>query len=296
VPFVVLKHPIAGGTEGGATIPRASRWPTLLQRFRSRFIDASNRAPQELSALFGFYRMDRARHGVTNDELAVLHLASVNKAALKFGVMISSVALTAGLAGLWLAATYGEDDSQAILLPDQVITVLPDPKPLAAFALADDKNQIFDLARLKGRWSFVFFGFTHCPDVCPTTLAVLARAHASIAKSTVGAKDVQFVFVSVDPNRDTASTLKQYVRYFDTSFLGVTGDDAQIAKLAGQLDAKYQVMITPGVDNYPVYHTTAVFLVDPRARYRAMFTPPHDAEAISRRFEVVRQLDAGSAS
>lgn len=240
--------------------------------------------------------MDRARHGVTNDELAVLHLASVNKAALKFGVMISSVALTAGLAGLWLAATYGEDDSQAILLPDQVITVLPDPKPLAAFALADDKNQIFDLARLKGRWSFVFFGFTHCPDVCPTTLAVLARAHASIAKSTVGAKDVQFVFVSVDPNRDTASTLKQYVRYFDTSFLGVTGDDAQIAKLAGQLDAKYQVMITPGVDNYPVYHTTAVFLVDPRARYRAMFTPPHDAEAISRRFEVVRQLDAGSAS
>ena len=210
--------------------------------------------------------------------------------------MISSVAFAAGLAGLWLAATFGEDDSQAMLLPDQVITVFPDPKPLTAFALADDNDQIFDLARLKGRWSFIFFGFTHCPDVCPTTLAVLAGARGSIEKSALGAKDVQFVFVSVDPNRDTASTLRQYVRHFDTSFLGVTGDDAQIAKLATQLDAKYQVMLAPGMDNYPVYHTTAVFLVDPNARFRAIFTPPHDPEAISRRFEVVRQLEANGAT
>ena len=220
----------------------------------------------------------------------------MNKNALKFGVMIFSVALAAGLAGLWLAAMYGEGESQAILLPDQVITVFPDPKPLAAFALADQQNQPFDLARLKGRWSFIFFGFTHCPDVCPTTLAVLARAHASIAKSEFGAKDVQFVFISVDPNRDTAGTLEKYVDYFDPSFLGVTGDNVQIANLAGQLDAKYQVTVTPGEENYPVYHTTAVFLIDPRARYRAVFTPPHDPEAISRRFELVRQLEPGSAS
>ena len=220
----------------------------------------------------------------------------MNKTSPKFSIMITTVALAAILAGVWLAEVYREHDSQAMLLPDQVITLFPDPKPLTAFALSDDKNRVFDLASLKGKWSFLFFGFTHCPDVCPTTLAVLARARDNIAKNAAGAEDVQFVFVSVDPNRDTASKLRQYVDYFDTTFLGVTGDDAQIANLAGQLGATYQVAITPGVENYPVYHSMAVFLLDPQARYHAVFTPPHDAEAIGRRFKVVRKLEASNAT
>src|SRR5437867_2566133 len=158
--------------------------------------------------------------------------------SLKFSIMITSVALAAILAGAWLADVYREHDSRAVLLPDQVITLFPDPKPLTAFALTDDKNRVFDLASLKGKWSFLFFGFTYCPDVCPTTLAVLARVRDNIAKNTVGAEDLQFVFVSVDPNRDTASKLGQYVEYFDTTFLGVTGDNAQIGNLASQLGAQ----------------------------------------------------------
>ncbi len=220
----------------------------------------------------------------------------MNKRSLKFSIMITTVALAAMLAGVWLAEIYREHDSRAVLLPDQVITLFPDPKPLTAFALTDHKNRVFDLASLKGKWSFLFFGFTHCPDVCPTTLAVLARAREGIAKNTVGAEDVQFVFISVDPNRDTAGKLGQYVDYFDTTFLGVTGDDAQIGNLAGQLGAAYQVAITPGMENYPVNHSTAVFLLDPRARYHAVFTPPHDAEAISKRFKVVRELVGGNAT
>ncbi len=210
--------------------------------------------------------------------------------------MMTSVALAATLAGVWLADIYRKHDSQAVLLPDQVITLFPDPKPLTAFALTDHMNRVFDLASLKGKWSFLFFGFTHCPDICPTTLAVLARARDSIAKHTVGTQDIQFVFVSVDPNRDTASKLRQYVDYFDTTFLGVTGDNAQIGNLAGQLGAAYQVVITPGIENYPVYHSAAVFLLDPQARYHAVFTPPLDAEAISRRFKVVREFEAGNAT
>ena len=220
----------------------------------------------------------------------------MNRTSPKFSIMITTVALAAILAGVWLAEVSREHDSQAMLLPDRVITLFPDPKPLTAFALTDDKNRVFDLASLKGKWSFLFFGFTHCPDVCPTTLAVLARARDNIAKNAAGAEDVQFVFVSVDPNRDTAGKLSQYVTYFDTTFLGVTGDDAQIANLAGQLGATYQVAITPGVENYPVYHSMAVFLLDPQARYHAVFTPPHDAEAISRRFKVVRKLEASNAT
>ena len=216
--------------------------------------------------------------------------------ALKFSIMMTAVALAAMLAGVWLADIYREHDSRAVLLPNQVITLFPDPKPLTAFALTDHKNREFDLASLKGKWSFLFFGFTHCPDVCPTTLAVLARARDNIARNTVGAEDIQFIFISVDPNRDTASKLRQYVDYFDTTFLGVTGNDAQIGNLAGQLGAAYQVAIKPGMENYPVYHSAAVFLLDPRARYHAVFTPPHDAEAISRRFKVVRELEAGNAT
>jgi protein SCO1/2 len=220
----------------------------------------------------------------------------MNKTALNFSIMITSVTLAAMLAGAWLADIDREHDSRAMLLPDKVMTLFPDPKPLTAFALTDDKNRAFDLASLKGKWSFLFFGFTHCPDICPTTLAVLARARDNIAKSMVGAENIQFVFISVDPNRDTASKLRQYVDYFDSSFIGVTGDNAQIGNLAGQLGAAYQVAIAPGTENYRVTHTTAVFLVDPRARYHAVFTPPHDAEAISRRFKVAREIEAGNAT
>ena len=220
----------------------------------------------------------------------------MSKISLKFSLMITTVALGTVLAGVWLTEVYLEHDSRAMLLPNKVITLFPDPKPLTAFTLTDHQNRVFDLASLKGKWSFLFFGFTHCPDVCPTTLAVLARARNNIAKSTVGADAIQFIFVSVDPNRDTTSKLKQYVDYFDTTFLGVTGDNAQIGNLAGQLGAAYQVAITPGMENYPVYHTTAVFLLDPQARYHAIFTPPLDAEAISRRFKVLRELEAGNAT
>jgi protein SCO1/2 len=210
--------------------------------------------------------------------------------------MVATVALAAVLAAAWLAGIDRESQSQARLLPDQVMTVLAEPKPLTDFALTDDRNRPFGPESLKGKWSFLFFGFTYCPDVCPTTLATLARAREAIAKNALGADDVQFVFVSVDPNRDTASGLRQYVRAFDPSFVGVTGDDAQLAKLAGQLGAVYRVEITPGVENYPVSHSAAVYLLDPRARHHAVFTPPLDAEAISRRFNVVRKLAGGGAA
>lgn len=206
------------------------------------------------------------------------------------GVMLGVVALAALLAGAWLAGIDRDSASRARLLPDRVMTVLAAPKPLTDFALTDDAHRAFDLARLKGKWSFVFFGFTHCPDVCPTTLAVLARARAHIAGTTDGAAGTQFVFVSVDPNRDTPSGMRQYVRAFDPSFVGVTGDDVQIARLAGQLGAFYRVEITPGVENYPVSHSAAVYLLDPRARHHAVFTPPLDAEEIGRRFKVLREL------
>lgn len=220
----------------------------------------------------------------------------MRKISLELRTMLIAVALAAVLAGVWLAGIDRKSNSSARLLPDQEMAVLAEPKPLTDFALTDDRNRPFGLESLKGKWSFVFFGFTYCPDVGPTTLATLARARDEIARNAHGVDDVQFVFVSVDPNRDTATGLRQYVRAFDPSFVGVTGDDAQLANLAGQLGAVYRVEITPGVENYPVSHSAAVFLLDPRARHHAVFAPPLDAETISRRFKVVRELAGGGAA
>ena len=204
--------------------------------------------------------------------------------------MGAAVALSAALAGAWLADIDRQSDSRAVLLPDQTMTLFSDPKPVTAFALTDDRRRVFDLESLKGKWSFLFFGFTHCPDVGPTTLAELARARDKIVKHAAGAEPVQFVFVSVDPDRDTVGRLGPYVRSFDASFVGVTGADAQIANLAGQLGAFYEVAATPGAERYSVSHSAALFLLDPRARRHAVFAPPLDAQAISERFKVVREL------
>jgi len=170
----------------------------------------------------------------------------VKKISLKSSVIMAAVVLAAMLCGAWLAAVYRESGSRAIFLPDGVMTLFPDPKPLAAFAFTDHENREFDLSRLNGKWSFLFFGYTHCPDICPTTLATLARVRENIAKGAAGARDVQFVFISVDPNRDTAGKLGQYVTYFDASFLGVTGNDAQLGNLAAPSFATWHVVARKG--------------------------------------------------
>lgn len=216
----------------------------------------------------------------------------MNRSTTKLTLTLITVALVGGLTAIALAIAYKENDARPVLLPDRVISLLPESKPLTAFSLTDHDGHPFDLARLRGKWTFLFFGYTYCPDVCPTTLAQLARVRDKILKQGSAGSDAQFVFVSVDPNRDTPGKLKQYVGHFNAKFVGVTGADRQIANLAGQLGARYQVLIKPGSDNYPVYHTPAVYLVDPRARFHAIFRPPYDPALVSERFELVRRLDA----
>ena len=126
-----------------------------------------------------------------------------------------------------------------------------------------------------GRWSFIFFGYTHCPDVCPTTLSVLN----SVARKLEGRKDqVQFVFISIDPERDTPEKLGQFVSYFNGTFIGATGTDDAINALTRQLGVIYaRVEENSGTDNYLMDHSASVLLFDPAGRFHAVFTPPLDA-------------------
>ena len=160
-------------------------------------------------------------------------------------------------------------------------TLFEAPRPLPEFALMDQAGRIFDRKRLRGHWTFLFFGFVNCPDVCPTTLATLAEARRIVADLPMGEQPA-VVLVSVDPARDTPEVLGHYVAHFDPSFTGVTGEADAIAALTRHLGVAV-VIGTPAADgSYAVDHTAAIFLIDPSASQAALFGSPHDAVVIAR--------------
>ena len=167
----------------------------------------------------------------------------------------------------------------------------PGSKALAAFALEDHHRRAFTLDRLTGRWTLLFFGYTHCPDVCPVTLTVLRNAVALMGESGADAEPPQVVFVSVDPARDTLEHMAAYVSHFNPDFLGVTGSDADLGVLTGQLGVLFMRTEPDAGGDYLVDHTAAVFLIDPRGHLVALFQAPHAAERIARDVPRIQELD-----
>jgi protein SCO1/2 len=164
-------------------------------------------------------------------------------------------------------------------LSDLHSTVFGNPRDIQPFTLVDHTGKNFDNRSLEGHWSFVFFGYTHCPDVCPTTLSVLN----SVAHRLEDLKNqVQFVFISIDPERDTPEKLGQFVSYFNGTFIGATGTNDAISALTRQLGVIYaRVAENPGADNYLMDHSASVLLFDPAGRFHAVFTPPLNAADIA---------------
>jgi protein SCO1/2 len=161
--------------------------------------------------------------------------------------------------------------------------VLPAPKPLGAFALVDDRGMKVTAQDFAGRWSFVYFGYTYCPDVCPLTLVELADVKKRLATRTPSAS-VSVYFVSVDPQRDSPERLHEYVTYFDPDFHGLTGDLVAITALANAVGAVF--FVAPGQDakTYLVSHSSSIALIEPGGGLRAVFTAPHDAEQVAADF------------
>ncbi len=181
----------------------------------------------------------------------------------------AAVVVVAALAGFFVAQRSGHSVPQLTSG-----TWFPQPRPIENFALTDESGQPFTLAEMKGRPTLVFFGFTHCPDVCPTTLARLAH----ITKQS-GVPDLRVLLVSVDPERDKPELLEKYVHAFDPQFKGVTGDVTQIERIAREFGVAVQ-RVNLGSD-YTVDHSAAVFLMDAQARRVAVFTPPFEIEPVA---------------
>lgn len=153
--------------------------------------------------------------------------------------------------------------------------LLSEARPLTPFTLQDQDGNPFTLERLRGGWSLLFFGYTHCPDICPTTLGMLRGVAKKLETQPEVRADTRVFFVSVDPKRDTLPHLKEYIAYFDPDFAAVTGEREEIDKLSRQLGAMYMFDGDTTGNDYIANHSATVALVDPQGRWVARFNPPH---------------------
>jgi len=184
--------------------------------------------------------------------------------------LLTAAALCAAAAGFYLARQIDRGGPQLASG-----TWFPQARAVGAFELEDLNGHPFTQQDLAGTPTLVFFGFTHCPDVCPTTLVKLAqiRQQAALAQLRV-------LFVTVDPQRDTPQALAQYVHAFDPQFEGLTGEPAAIGALAKQFGVAVNRVELPGGD-YTMDHSAVIFLLDADARLVGLFTPPFNVAALA---------------
>lgn len=150
------------------------------------------------------------------------------------------------------------------------------PRLIKPFNLVDQNGEAFDKSRLQDKWSLVFFGFTFCPDICPTTMAFLNQAVNAIDDPAIKAR-TQVIMVSVDPARDTPEQLSNYVPYFNKDFIGLTGEFIDVFKFASNLNAPFQ-KVKEG-DSYSVDHAGYIFFVNPKGDYQGFIKPPFEPES-----------------
>jgi len=180
------------------------------------------------------------------------------------------VVAVAAVTGFWLA--HRLDHSIPALTSG---TWLPRPRDLGEFSLIDQNSAQFSAARLKGAPTLVYFGYTHCPDVCPVTLLQLAQ----VVKTGVVPR-LRVIFISVDPARDTPPQLAQYVHAFDPDFIGLTGSAAMLQTVAQRFGVAYQRVDLPGGD-YSMDHSSTIFLMDAQGHNVAVFNAPYDVKSLT---------------
>ncbi|MDB9969950.1 SCO family protein [Porticoccaceae bacterium] len=166
---------------------------------------------------------------------------------------------------------------------------LSTPRIFSDFDLIDHHGKPFTLENFKGVWSIVFFGFTNCPDICPTTLATLNAMYEDLGDSEK--ENLQIVMVSLDPERDTVEKMALYVPYFNEDFIGITGNPYSILGLSTQLTIAY-TKVDLGEDNYTVDHSTQVVLINPKGHYHGFFKAPHGEVAMRQTWRSIKDTFA----
>jgi protein SCO1/2 len=185
-------------------------------------------------------------------------------------VLMILVVAVAALTGFWVA--HRLEHSMPALTSG---TWLPQARDPGEFSLIDQNQAPFTAARLKGAPTLVYFGYTHCPDVCPVTLLQLAQ----VVKTGV-VPGLRVVFISVDPARDTPSQLAQYVHAFDPDFIGLTGTPAMLQRVAHNFGVAFLRVELPGGD-YSMDHSSTIFLMDTHGHNVAVFNAPYAVQSLT---------------
>jgi protein SCO1 len=191
-------------------------------------------------------------------------------------VIVVLFALTGGFGLSWYVHSNKAIELESGLWFGEQARALPE------FELIDHNRNPLTRSQLNGQWSLMFFGFTHCPDICPIGLQTLADMTRAIDDTDVS--DVlQVYFVSVDPERDSPEILAEYVTYFNPAFLGATAPLEQLTPLTRSLGIAHMIRNkTEGSLDYDVDHSAAIILINPQAEYAGLFGAPQSALAMAR--------------
>lgn len=196
---------------------------------------------------------------------------------------IKALATVIAIIAVVLLYSYyaGEKNS----LPENIrgVAIMP-ALPLQSVDLYDHETQDIKLGNFTGRWSLVTFGYTHCPDICPATLAQMRQLYKAFRNYPRPLSLPQFYFVSVDPKRDPPEYLGEYTRYFDPSFIGVSGDNQALQVFEQQFGVAHSYVQQRNTDNYIVVHSAKIFLIDPRGHIVASFEPPMDIPRVASQY------------
>ena len=184
-------------------------------------------------------------------------------------VLVAIVALVMGLTVNKVLTSKGQGDPTVLL--DAGIILLPQSRSLPELSLTNQDGEAVAVDQLKDQWSLLFFGYTFCPDICPATLAQLRQLQGQLPPETLA--KLRIVLVSVDPHRDTPEQLKKYLDYFDAGFIGLTGEQATIQKLANGVSIPF-IPADTSKENYTVDHSGNLVLIGPDGRQRGFIRAP----------------------
>lgn len=204
--------------------------------------------------------------------------------------LLLAVVLLAGLGYALAMHQKSSSTAEAINLPG--VALYRNSTPLGGFMLHDQHGRALDAQALQGRWWFLVFGYTHCPDVCASNMLQLAAVNQAIGRTPGIDTHPGYLFVSVDPARDGNTELSAYVEHFGKDFAGATGEPTQIAVLEHQVDAYHQLGKPDSRGYYLVKHSSYAYLIDPEGYLSARFEPPYNPLTVARVFGQLTQRRA----
>jgi protein SCO1/2 len=168
-------------------------------------------------------------------------------------------------------------DNDRAAVPELIKAVNVSPhKDIHIEGLIRHNNTLMSQSDLKNKWTFLFFGYTNCPDVCPATLTQLVLMKKSISQWSNKPINSQYLFISVDPERDTVPRLAEYIQYFDNNFIAATGSQSKLKQVEKQFQVFHRYGKKDSNGLYTVQHSAEIYLINPRGQLTAKFTPPMD--------------------